>query len=236
MNILIDALLVAILVFTAAASYRRGFVKTAVKFLKNIVALIVAGIYSTKLGEYLYEKFFKGVFESHALEKFADWLGVDSIQNLDISALIEAEHSEFVRFVESLGFSSEKLSEFGDNTAEAVAEYISKPLGMSVSKVTAFVLLFILTSLVISIIGFIIGKIVKLPILKTTNKILGLLLGIVLGVIFVFITVSVLDLVLPFVKVGGEALGSADFRESTIVYSYLSERSPLGLIGDLILK
>ncbi len=236
MNILIDALLIAILVFTSLAGYKNGFVKTVLAFFKNIIALVVAGIFSERVGSFLYERFFKGVFENITLEKFAEFLGVDTTKNLDVAPLIENKHPEFMKYVENLGIDTEALEGIGDSAGELVAEYISGPLGMTVSRVVAFILLFIASVIVIKIVGFIIGKIVKLPLLNATNKLLGLFLGVILGVIFVFIAVAIFDQLLPYIKVSGEALGSSDFKDSTIVYSYLSSRSPMGLLEELILK
>lgn len=240
MNILIDALIVGIFVLCCITGYKNGFVKTVISFLKNIIALVVSVLFSSRVGLFLYEKVFKSIFEKITLDRFAHWLGVDSSENLDIGALIDAEHSEFFKYIENLGLNMdsviEKYNEAGDKTGEIVAEYITQPLGMTVSRVVAFILIFILSIIVINILGFIIGKIVKLPLLNATNKFLGLLLGVVLGVIFVFIFVSILDLVLPYIKLGGESLGSVDFKNETFLYGYLSDNSPRGLLEDLILK
>lgn len=240
MNILIDALILGIFAICCIAGYKNGFVKTVVSFLKNIVALLIASFFSARVGQLFYEKFFKNVFENIALEKIAGWLGADTSKNLDVGPLIEAEHSEFFSFVKNLGIDTDamvkKYEEIGGSTGEFIAEYISKPLGMAVSRVTAFILIFIAVILVIKILGFILGKIVKLPILNATNKILGFFLGVIIGVIFVFIFVSILDVLLPYVKVGGNSLGGIDFKNETIVYSYLSSNSPVGLLKDLILK
>lgn len=240
MNILIDVLIIGIALLTCITGYKNGFVKTVISFFKNIIALIVAGLYSSKLGAILYEKAFKGIFENITLEKFAEWLGVDSTSNLDVGHLIEANHPEFLKYVENIGIDVDSLvkkyEEFGENAGELMAEYVSKPIGETISRVVAFILIFIATVIVVKIIGFIIGKIVKLPVLNATNKLLGLVLGLILGVIFVFIFVSILDVVLPYVKIGGESLGSGDFKEETIVYGYLSSNSPMGLLENLILK
>ena len=240
MNILIDALIIGIMALCCIAGYKNGFVKTVINFLKNIIALVLASVFSHRVGLFLYERFFSGIFEKITVDRFARWLGVDSTKNLDIGPLIDAEHSEFFKYVENLGINVdsmiEKYNELGENAGEMMARYISEPLGMTVSKVVAFVLIFIVSVIAVSLVGFIIGKIVKLPILNATNKFLGLVLGIILGVIFVFIFVSVLDLILPYIKVGGESLGTGDFKNETIIYGYLSSNSPMGLLEDIILK
>lgn len=239
MNILIDAFILAIFVFTCIAGYKNGFVKTVLAFLKNIIALILSVLFSSSVGLFLYDKVFKSVFEKMTLDRFADWLGVEG-GNLDIGPLLNAEHSEFLKYVENLGINidtlAEKYHEYGDKTGELMAEYIAQPIGMTVSKVVAFILIFIVSVIVINIVGFIIGKIVKLPILNATNKFLGLVLGVVLGVIFVFVFVSILDLILPYIKLGGESLGSGDFKNETFLYGYLSDNSVRGLLEDLIMK
>ena len=240
MNILIDALIIGIMALCCIAGYKNGFVKTVIAFCKNIVALILAAALSTHVGQILYDKVFSGIFENIAIDRIAHWLGVDSTKNLDVGPLIDAEHSEFFKYVENLGVDAdamvEKYNELGANAGDLIAEYISQPLAMTVSKVVAFILIFVVTVLIIKIIGFIIGKIVKLPILNATNKILGLILGIILGIIFVFIFVSVLDLILPYIKVGGESLSSGDLKNETIIYGYLSSSSPMGLLENIILS
>ena len=239
MNILIDALILAIFVFTCIAGYKNGFVKTVISFLKNIIALVFAVLFSSRVGLFLYDNFFKSIFEKITLDRFAEWLGVDG-GNLDIGPLLNAEHSEFLKYVENLGVDidtlAEKYNEYGDKTGELMAEYIAQPLGMTVSKVSAFILIFVVAVLLINVVGFIIGKIVKLPILNATNKFLGLVLGVVLGVIFVFVFVSILDLILPYIKLGGESLGSGDFKNGTFLYGYLSDNTARGLLEDLIMK
>ncbi len=240
MNILIDALIVGIFVMCCVAGYKNGFVKTVISFLKNIIAIVVAAILSSRVGLFLYEKVFKGIFEKITLDRFARWLGAEEGESLDIGALINAEHPELFEYVENLGINVESLiekyNEAGDKTGEFMAEYITQPLGMTVSRVAAFILLFVVSVIVINIVGFIVGKIVKLPLLNATNKFLGLVLGVVLGVIFVFIFVSILDLVLPYIKLGGESLGSGDFKNETFLYGYLSSNSPKGILEDLILR
>ena len=239
MNILIDALILAIFVFTCIAGYKNGFVKTVISFLKNIIALVFAVLFSSRVGLFLYDNFFKSICEKITLDRFAEWLGVDG-GNLDIGPLLNAEHSEFLKYVENLGVDidtlAEKYNEYGDKTGELMAEYIAQPLGMTVSKVSAFILIFVVAVLLINVVGFIIGKIVKLPILNATNKFLGLVLGVVLGVIFVFVFVSILDLILPYIKLGGESLGSGDFKNGTFLYGYLSDNTARGLLEDLIMK
>ena len=59
MNILIDALILGIMALCCIAGYKNGFVKTVISFLKNIVALVVAGFYSAKLGQFFYDKFLR---------------------------------------------------------------------------------------------------------------------------------------------------------------------------------
>lgn len=240
MNILIDVIIVAIALVCCISGYKNGFVKMIINFFKNIIALIVAAVFCSKLGAVLYNLCFKSIFEGMTIGRIASWLGVETSDNLDIGPLLLNEHSEFLSFVEKLGFSTnsitEKYNELGGESGDLMVEYIAKPLGMTVANVAAFILLFIASVLVIQLLGFILGKIVKLPVLNATNKILGLLLGIVLGGVFVFIFVALVEAVVPYIKLNGEYVSSSILEDGTILYSYLVGKTPQGFIDMLLAR
>ncbi|MBE6701082.1 MAG: CvpA family protein [Ruminococcaceae bacterium] len=240
MNILLDAFIVLIVVACCTMGYRLGIVKMTVSFLKNIIAIAVASVYSSKFGAFLYRKVFKNVFENMTLEKITDWLGIEKNPNPDIGPLIEAEHSEFFEFIEKIGFDSEviieKYNEIGASAGDAMVEFISRPIGHTISCAIAFILIFISTSLLVRLIGFIIGKIVKLPVLNVTNRFLGFILGLVLGVIFVFLFIALVSAIAPYIKINGEYLTVGALEEGTIIYKYLANETPAGLISNILEK
>lgn len=240
MNFLIDGLMVAIVAACCVWGFKNGFVRMVVHFFKNIIALIVASVFTSRVGAFLYQQFFKNVFENMTVKKVASWLGVDTSANLDIGPLIDAEHSEFFSFVEKLGFNfdaiNEKYAELGGESGDLMVEYISKPLGVTVSNVVAFAVIFAITVLIIQIIGFIIGKIAKLPILNVTNRLLGLLLGAVLGLIFLFVFVAIVKVLVPYIKLDGDYLTVGALEEGTIIYKYLVNKTPAGFIEDILVK
>lgn len=240
MNFLIDAVMVAIAVACCVWGFKNGFVRMVVHFFKNIIALIVASVFTSRVGALLYQQFFKNIFENMTTKKIASWLGVDTSATLDIGPLIDAEHSEFFGFVKKLGFNfdaiNEKYAELGGESGDLMVEYISKPLGVTVSNVVAFALIFVVTVLAIQIIGFIIGKIAKLPVLNVTNRVLGLLLGAVLGIIFLFVFVAIVKVLVPYIKLDGEYLTVGALEEGTIIYKYLVNKTPAGFIEDILVK
>lgn len=237
MNILIDGLIIAIFVACAIGGYKSGFVKMAVRFLKNLIAIAVASVFASRIGAILYNTVFKNFFESMTMEKIASFLGVDSDVNLDIGPLLSEGHTEFINFIQKLGFDmdtvSQKYEEIGADS-DLMVEYIAKPIGVTVSNVLAFILIFIVTAILISLIGFIIGKIVKLPVLNVTNRILGFVLGAVLGVVFVFIFVSLIHALLPYIKINGQFLAGDAFEDGTIIYKYLVNENPTGFVNDIL--
>ncbi len=240
MNFLIDGLILLIFITFCVVGYKNGFIKMLISFLKNIIALIVASVFSTRVGAFLYEKFFKGFFEDMTLERLCSWLGIDKSASPDIGPLIDAEHSEFFGFIEKLGFDIDTINEqyanLGKNAGDAMVEFIAKPIANTVSNVVAFILLFIVTVLAVKLIGFILGKIAKLPVLNATNRILGLILGALLSVVFILIFVALVDMLLPYVKINAEHLTTQSFEEGTILYKYLTSQTRSGLIGNIITK
>lgn len=240
MNILIDGLIIGIFAGCCVWGYKSGFVKMTVNFFKNIVAIVIASLFASKVGSLLYDHVFKNFLENTAVKKIAGWLGVEPDSALDLRPLIDAEHSEFARFLGKLGFDIEhigdKYNELGESAGDVLIEYIMRPIGTALSNAIAFVLLFIVSVLIIQLIGFIINKIVTLPGLNITNKALGLVLGVVLGVIFVFVFVAVVDMIIPYISINGEHFTVASIEDGTIVYKYLVGKTPVTLLEDVLQK
>lgn len=240
MNFLIDGIIIAIVLGCCIWGYKSGFVVMVINFFKNILALIAAALFATRLGALLYDLVFKAMFEDMTVNKIAGWLGVDPEATLDIGPLLIAQHTEFSKFLEKLGFDiehiMEKYNEFGGNAGDMMIEYIAKPLGTVVSNAIAFVLIFIAAVIIIKIVGSIINKIAKLPVLNITNKILGFVLGLALGVIFAFVFVAIVDVIIPYISINGEHLTAASLEEGTIIYKFLVDRTPVGLVEEILQK
>ncbi len=240
MNFLVDGLIIAIFVTCCIWGFKSGFVKMVVSFLKNIIAIIIATIFASRLGSFLYELFFKKLFEGFVIDKVSGWLGVDPNKNVDIGPLIDAQHSEFFKFAKTLGFDfthiSDKYTEFGQSAGDLMIEYIAKPLATAVSNVVAFLVIFAVSVLAIMLVGFILGKIAKLPLLNVTNRVLGFAVGILLGIIFVFVFSALVKAVVPYINISGEHLATETFEEGTIIYKYIVNQTPAGLIEDILDK
>ncbi len=238
MNFLVDGLIIGIFIACCIWGFKSGLVKMAVSFLKNIIAIIVATIFASRLGALFYEWFFKKAFEGFVVDKVSGWLGVDPDKNIDIGPLIEAQHSEFFKFAKKLGFDfgqiNDKYTEFGQSAGDLMIEYIAKPLATAISNVVAFILIFAVSVLVILIVGFILGKVAKLPLLNVTNRVLGLAVGILLGIIFVFIFAALVKAVVPYISISGEHFAANTFEEGTIIYRYMVNHTPAGLIEDIL--
>lgn len=243
MNILIDGIIIAIFVCCCIWGYKSGLVKMTVNLLKNIIAIVIASVFASRVGAFLYDTVLKSFLETKAVDKIAGWLGVDPGSTIDVRPLLDSKHSEFTKFLERLGFKLEqvgdKYSEIGgeaENAGEVLVEYLMKPLGTALSNVIAFILIFIASVLVIKLIGFIVNKIVSLPVLNITNKLLGLVLGAALGVVFVFIFVAIVDTVIPLISINGEHFTAASIEEGTIAYKYLVGKTPVTLLEDVLHK
>lgn len=202
MNFLVDFVLLAIVIFFTVTGFRKGFVKTVISGVKNVVAFIVAFTFSSELGAWLKEQFFMEKAKEAIQKKVAEFIGSESATNADVSKLLDSEHSDFLSFVEKMGVDTETIinmtsSQDGAMT-DAVSEYIADPCVTAISSVLAFILLFIGTLLVLLIVGAILNLIVKLPLLKGTNKLLGGVVGVVMGVFWAFVVTALIRIVVPY--------------------------------------
>ncbi len=237
MNFLIDIIIITIFLGTCVWGYKNGFIKAFLSCVKNIAAILIASFFSTKLGTIIYDVFLKKVFESFTVDKIAGWLGVEPHKNLDIGPLIDAEHSEFFEFLERMGFDVNTVTDkyfSAVNPDEIMVEYISKPLGHTVSNVIAFVLIFFVSVIVLKLLAILLSKIFSIPGLNITNKVLGLVFGVVLGLIFAFVFAGVVNALLPFIKIQGEHLSVGAIENGTFIYKYLAGQSPVEAIKNLL--
>lgn len=236
MNFIIDGLIVAIIVGCCVWGYKIGLVKMLVNFFKNIVALILAIVFSSKLGAFLYDMVFKGIFEGVVIKKITEWLPTDA--SIDIKPLISSEHSEFVKFLEKIGFSLEeielKYEEFGADAGELIIEYISRPLGTAIACAISFILIFVVSALLIKLVGAIINKFFKLPGLNITNKIFGTVIGAVLGLVFAFFFAAIVNAVSPYISINGASLSAASLEEGTIIYGFMVSQSFGGVVRAIL--
>lgn len=232
MKFLVDFLLIAIIVGFTVYGIRKGFIKAAVSFLKNIVAFIVAYIFSSRLGAWLKEQFFMEKVRSWIEDKLSELVGTDSAAGTDFEIL--NGHSGFSKLLEKMGVDIEAINENcvnADGTVnEKISEYIAEPCVNAISSVMAFIILFVGTLLILILVGFLLNQFAKLPVLHGTNKLLGGIFGVVIGVFWAFVAAALIRMVIPYFS---DSAPIASLSSGMTLYNLLTTIAPTFLASIL---
>ncbi len=235
MKLLIDIILLAVIIGFMMVGFKKGFVKMLISFVKNIVAFFIAFKFSGVLGAWLKKQFFMEKAREFIENKVAEFLGAETAAGADVTPLLNAEHSEFLSFIDKMGVDIDALSaafeKSGGEINRAISEYIAEPCVSAVSNVVAFILLFVGALIVISVISLILSLVVKLPVIKTTNRFLGGVLGLVLGIFSAFVITALIRAVLPYFS---DTVVVASLEQGTTLYNLISSFSPAFLLTLLV--
>ena len=232
MKLLIDIILFGIIVGFMVVGYKKGFVKTILSCLKNVIAFVVAFTFSSQLAKWLKDQFFMEKVKDFIEKKIAEFLGTNSATGKDIAPLLDSKHSGFLEFIEKMGLDIDALYSAVQNTDatmnDAISEYIATPCVNALSGVLAFILLFVGVLIVIAILGWILGGVAKLPIIKGTNKLLGGVLGLCFGVFASFVVASLIRIVIPYFS---DTAVIASLEEGNTLYNFITSTTPTFLSG-----
>lgn len=224
MNIIIDLIIAAIIAFNVILGWKQGFVKTALKSLVLVVALIAAFSFVNPVRNY--------VLETENGKNWQDKIHSSVITVLDnISA---NEQEEVAEEEESTGKLTSLLSSLGvdvrdiqndieewketksDGIKESIASKVSPVLLKTAVTFGSFIVIFLAVYILATVAVFLLDKFTKLPVLKQANTLLGIVAGIVLAIAEACVFVSLVQLLLPVNALGGIFAGFSP--ESTYLF------------------
>lgn len=224
MNIIIDLIIAAIIAFNVILGWKQGFVKTALKSLVLVVALIAAFSFVNPVRNY--------VLETENGKNWQDKIHSSVITVLDnISA---NEQEDVAEEEESTGKLTSLLSSLGvdvrdiqndieewketksDGIKESIASKVSPVLLKTAVTFGSFIVIFLAVYILATVAVFLLDKFTKLPVLKQANTLLGIVAGIVLAIAEACVFVSLVQLLLPVNALGGIFAGFSP--ESTYLF------------------
>lgn len=224
MNIIIDLIIAAIIAFNVILGWKQGFVKTALKSLVLVVALIAAFSFVNPVRNY--------VLETENGKNWQDKIHSSVITVLD--NISENEQEEVAEEEESTGKLTSLLSSLGvdvrdiqndieewketksDGIKESIASKVSPVLLKTAVTFGSFIVIFLAVYILATVAVFLLDKFTKLPVLKQANTLLGIVAGIVLAIAEACVFVSLVQLLLPVNALGGIFAGFSP--ESTYLF------------------
>ncbi len=204
MNLILDLIIVAIIIFFIITSAKRGFVRVVIEVAGLIAAMILTFSISTPLSNFTYDKLIEPPILK-AAENTAQQSAQEVVQNT-WDAL-----PDFITVnSERLSLNSEQLTDnINQNIqqgSQAVVETISqnmiKPVAVKVLGLIFSVILMMLLFFAVKIVARFVNKLFSFSIVGKLNRTLGGVIGAVKGVIFAVFFCALISLIVSFTKNG----------------------------------
>ena len=221
MNLILDAIVLAVILGCAAAAWRKGFLRAAFGFLPMLAALICTNIVSPYVAKFLRETFL--------FEKLSDSIQ----QSMGLEAVMQEgamrTQTEIIRGMPLPDFLKEALLENNNPViyqlldADSLKDYIAGFLANVCLNILSVVLAFLLIYIGLKVVLEALHLFAKLPVLSFFNHFTGFLVGGVKGVFCVWIGF----MVLTFFQCRAELAGIFTTMDTTYIAKVLYENNIL---------
>ena len=233
MAIILDILLIAVLLLFIWWGKRAGFVKTAVKLVGFVLALLIAASLSGWIADGAYDLFVRDAVHDTLNENM---MAVDSVQGIEegIQNTLDSLPGAVTNLMQNWGMGtpeelaasvSKTLTETTQSAAEVVEQHIIRPVVTTLIRLLCLVILLIVLLIAVNILAAIIDRIFDLPVLRTLNGLGGMILGAAQGALAVLVLVTVLQAVGGVVEPG--SLFSPQTVEQTFLVKFVAGINPL---------
>lgn len=226
-SILLDVILVVLLCYCAYAGYKGGFLKTIVKFVGYISAVLIAFIGSRLLSTFLCEMS-RDFLLNFSIKHLGD------VQNGTPAQAVEKMYASMPKFITNAArffFGSseditQKLAEGSQSAAEGITDLILMPI-------VEILLQTILFLIILGICMFLVRRIVKassiirrIPLLGSVNALFGGVLGLAQGALIIIILVGILNFAVA-VTGWDQTWFTPEMIEKTYLFRYVYDITPL---------
>lgn len=219
MEFIIDIILAALLALCLIVGWKKGFVKSLMDLVSNLVAFIVARVVSVQAAPSVYSRYFETKAQDTLTRELAS---AGSSASAQVQSALDSIPESLNGFFDLLGVDkkamvdllSQNLDQAGSQTLDVLMTNVVSPIFTAVIRLVIFVAVFALAVLLLKLLTLLLDKLTELPALKQANELFGLLFGAVKGVIVVVFVCFLLELLAGFI---GNGTFSALVENSKIV-------------------
>ena len=197
MSIVLDLILLAIFVIAVISCWRRGFVRSLMRFVSLIGAIIITRIFYPVVSGFLHDNLFFGKISGYIRSVFERDVGSTG---KSVSDLFSELPEFFVKFLNR--FSTQQNAEgfYNHNpnaTPTQLSDYMAEPISRTISNVVAIVGLFLVSYILLKLLTLLIDRLVSIPLLNGLNHGLGIVFGVVLGIALVWVASILFHALVP---------------------------------------
>lgn len=232
MGAVLDLIVIAIVAFVIWRSAKHGFVRTIIELIGYVLAFYIAVTFSGPLAESAYTHFVEPSIQKQVEQVVTDTIGQSAA---DASSQIWENLPESVvngaaKFGITQGGLTESLQSNmqggSPKIAEAITDYVAKPVVVSALKALFTILLFLICLMLIRLLARVVNKAFELPLIGKVNHALGGILGIFKGVLIAAVFCIAVSTLVMLTKEGFWIFTPAAIADSHL-FRYLSEFNPI---------
>jgi uncharacterized membrane protein required for colicin V production len=226
-SVLIDLGVLAILFFCTLQGYRNGFLKSVIRFVGYICAMVISFVGSRMLAALL-----SGMSRSYFLSFVTDKLGdiTDSSPEEAVERMYDSMPEYLLNAAEFLFGSSEKLTQkvaaSTQSAAEAITDAILLPIVTMLLQAVLFLILLGICLFLVRRLARAAWIVRKIPIIGSVNALFGGILGCLQGFLLLAVLIGIVSF-LAAVSGGNETWLSEEVIRHTYLFRYLYDINPL---------
>lgn len=236
MGIILDIILLIIALVCIVYGAKKGFFKSVMSLVTNVLALLLSYTFTPSLSHTLYNNVVLSKVGGGIAKTFASI--AESGEAYDLSLLLESQ--QFTDTVKQCGADMTAVEAVvaeggsGIDAVERVAYTVAHPVSLALSDIMAFIVIFAASLIVLKIIVWVVGLLFRLPVLRELDRTLGLVFGIVTALlsvtVFAVLTESVVDILSTLYP------GSFSYNiiESSLVLELLAKYNVLTFINSIM--
>lgn len=225
MSWVLDMAAVAVMILMLVLGVRRGFIKSAVRLIGMIAALVAASLVSAPVAGWIFDRFLEAPIQTAVAQEAANATvaAAKTVQE-QMMSVIQALPAVVQGAFDMAGMTVTQTGApvAADALTAMLMESVLEPLCVSFMQVVLFLVLFIGLYIVARLIAKALDKIFNaLPLIRQVNGLLGGVLGLCEGVAVVY--VLTLGLRLYMTMAGADSVVSSADLEATYLVNYIMD-------------
>lgn len=192
-HVIADILFLVVGVGLVLVCAKRGFLKSAIHFLKTVLAFVFAYLFGGKLGQFLCDKFIAAPVREWVYGRL-EGLYTQAASSVNAEAIA----SEFPDFLLSDEI-KENLSAAegsGEELLNTMTDSIATPAATVISNILGYIGVFVISLVLLWVAAIVLTKLVeRITFLHRINTALGALLGLLIAVTLLFVAASVIKFI-----------------------------------------
>lgn len=228
--LVLDIAVAALVILFTVIGVRRGFIKSVVRLLGFVVAVVIAALASAPIAQQLYDTLLYAQAEALVVQKVEEGVAAAATTlNEQITAVLSVLPEGVQSLLTMYGVDASGMTgtaQSSEALVSTIMEGIITPLCVAVLQLIVFLVLFLVLFLIIRLLGKLIDKIfASLPVIKQVNGLLGGVLGFAEGVLILFVLCFGLQLYMTLT--GANSLLTIDQLRQTYLLEWAMSNNPI---------